>query len=343
MALSSLVRSASLQRLLSWSVARGTRAESIPVGGRPLKPAIRTCCSQRFDVSPYKSPSSQVLSEERIFWNISDARLHSKQRVCGGAQPGARKLSGVSGGRFRVLAQSARARASVNNHTVRPFSLSASSSKVDPAMHALLGDLASQAPAFPISGDNIQVLSTPSEYFEALLDGIANARFRIVLASLYLGTDELEQRLANALGEAAAANPELQITLLFDALRGTRPTGGKDGAPTSTADLICKSVLSRAGSWVKASLYHTPELSGFWKRFLPARYNETVGIMHLKAYVFDDTTLMSGANLSTSYFTDRQVSVEPHSFSFRRCNIVSVLSLRTRTTRGNWGQEVFRG
>ncbi|GAQ88412.1 Phosphatidylglycerolphosphate synthase [Klebsormidium nitens] len=173
-------------------------------------------------------------------------------------------------------------------------------------MHALLGDLASQAPAFPINGDNIKVLSSPSEYFEALLEGITKARYRIVLASLYLGTDEMEQRLADAVGEAAAANPELQVTLLFDALRGTRPTGGKDGTPTSTADLICKSVLSKAGSWVKASLYHTPELSGFWKRFLPARYNETVGIMHLKAYVFDDTTLMSGANLSTSYFTDRQ-------------------------------------
>jgi len=31
---------------------------------------------------------------------------------------------------------------------------------------------------------------------------------------------------------------------------------------------------------------------------MPNRYNETIGIQHCKAYVFDDTTVISGANLS---------------------------------------------
>lgn len=41
-------------------------------------------------------------------------------------------------------------------------------------------------------------------------------------------------------------------------------------------------------------------------RLLPARVSEVIGVCHLKAYVFDDNVLISGANLSTTYFTKRQ-------------------------------------
>ena len=34
--------------------------------------------------------------------------------------------------------------------------------------------------------------------------------------------------------------------------------------------------------------------------------SEVIGVSHLKAYVFDDDVLISGANLSTTYFTKRQ-------------------------------------
>ena len=33
--------------------------------------------------------------------------------------------------------------------------------------------------------------------------------------------------------------------------------------------------------------------------------NESVGVQHMKAYVFDDDVVMSGANLEDNYFTDR--------------------------------------
>lgn len=41
-------------------------------------------------------------------------------------------------------------------------------------------------------------------------------------------------------------------------------------------------------------------------RLLPARVSEIIGVCHLKAYVFDNDVLLSGANLSTIYFTKRQ-------------------------------------
>ena len=33
--------------------------------------------------------------------------------------------------------------------------------------------------------------------------------------------------------------------------------------------------------------------------------NESAGVQHMKAYVFDNDVVMSGANLEDNYFTDR--------------------------------------
>jgi len=48
-------------------------------------------------------------------------------------------------------------------------------------------------------------------------------------------------------------------------------------------------------------------LQGKSKAKLPARYKEGIAVSHIKAYVFDDTVILSGANLSNDYFTNRQV------------------------------------
>uniref|UniRef100_A0A158P9N6 CDP-diacylglycerol--glycerol-3-phosphate 3-phosphatidyltransferase n=1 Tax=Angiostrongylus cantonensis TaxID=6313 RepID=A0A158P9N6_ANGCA len=53
-------------------------------------------------------------------------------------------------------------------------------------------------------------------------------------------------------------------------------------------------------------LYHTPKLRGLLRHILPERANEIIGLQHMKIYVFDDTVLLTGANLSTSYFVNRQ-------------------------------------
>ena len=39
---------------------------------------------------------------------------------------------------------------------------------------------------------------------------------------------------------------------------------------------------------------------------IPDKYNETIGLQHCKLYVFDNSVMISGANLSTDYFTNRQ-------------------------------------
>jgi len=90
-----------------------------------------------------------------------------------------------------------------------------------------------------------------------------------------------------------------RITVLLDHCRGTRTS--REGH--SSASLLAP-VVARNGANV--ALYHTPALRGWRKALLPQRFNEMVGLQHAKLFVFDDSVLVSGANLSQDYFTNRQ-------------------------------------
>ena len=57
---------------------------------------------------------------------------------------------------------------------------------------------------------------------------------------------------------------------------------------------------------VEVRLYHTPNLTGLRKSYIPKRINEGWGLQHMKLYGIDDEIIMSGANLSEDYFTNRQ-------------------------------------
>lgn len=79
---------------------------------------------------------------------------------------------------------------------------------------------------------------------------------------------------------------ELEVTVLLDFTRGSR---GQVNSRTLLLPLLQKFEKS-----VSVSLYHTPDLRGFLKYILPERYNETIGLTHLKVYLFDDSVIISG-------------------------------------------------
>ncbi|GAB4822465.1 hypothetical protein N2152v2_009511 [Parachlorella kessleri] len=141
-------------------------------------------------------------------------------------------------------------------------------------------------------------------------DGLASAQHHIAIASLYIGTEggreaDFLQALAAAAHDSTRA--QLQIHVLLDALRSTRPTKTADGRLASTAELLSQALpLHPSGGGSRVALFHTPALRGLLRRLLPPRVREIVGVQHMKAYVFDDTLLISGANLSNTYFTNRQ-------------------------------------
>ncbi|KAJ2492173.1 CDP-diacylglycerol--glycerol-3-phosphate 3-phosphatidyltransferase [Coemansia sp. RSA 2050] len=172
------------------------------------------------------------------------------------------------------------------------------SSRIQSA-HQVFAGLTKNRPVYRIT-DPVEVIREPSVFYQGLLRGIALARHRIVLSSLYLGSDETE--LVSTLDRALAINQELCVDILLDCLRGTR----SDSRGQSSATLLAPLVRKYGDQRVRIAMYHTPALNGISKRLWPQRYNETFGLQHIKAYVFDDELIVSGANLSREYFNNRQ-------------------------------------
>ena len=88
---------------------------------------------------------------------------------------------------------------------------------------------------------------------------------------------------------------------MTDALRGTR-----EAPDPSSASLLASLVRDFGTDRVEICMYHTPNLTGIRKAILPKRINEGWGLQHMKLYGMDDEIIMSGANLSDDYFTNRQ-------------------------------------
>jgi CDP-diacylglycerol--glycerol-3-phosphate 3-phosphatidyltransferase len=88
------------------------------------------------------------------------------------------------------------------------------------------------------------------------------------------------------------------VHILLDYNRGTR--GGSNSCS------MLQPLLADFPDKVRVCLYQNPRLRGVVQRFLPARWNEIFGVQHIKLYIFDDTVVISGANLSDLYFEQRQ-------------------------------------
>ncbi|KAJ5087847.1 Phospholipase D phosphatidylserine synthase type [Penicillium angulare] len=154
------------------------------------------------------------------------------------------------------------------------------------------------APRFEISASQVTILDSPASFYSTLKHKIRNARKRVYLSTLYIGKTEYE--LIDTIAEALRENPELQVSILTDALRGTRETPNP-----SCASLLCSLVDEFGPERVDIRMFHTPNLTGLRKKLIPRRINEGWGLQHMKLYGIDDEIILSGANLSDDYFTNR--------------------------------------
>lgn len=193
-----------------------------------------------------------------------------------------------------------------SDQNVRPFSTNnpiMSSDVADlfhPRLKTIFQQLDSLAPRFVLNSGDIQILTHPHVFYSTLKDKILSSKRRVYLSSLYIGKTQHE--LVNCLDEALTKNEELKVYLLTDVLRGTReaPNG-----PCS-ASLLVPLVKKHGKHRVDIRMYHTPHLNGIRRSVTPKRVNEMHGLQHMKLYGFDDEVMLSGANLSEDYFTDRQ-------------------------------------
>ncbi|XP_050461494.1 CDP-diacylglycerol--glycerol-3-phosphate 3-phosphatidyltransferase, mitochondrial isoform X1 [Cataglyphis hispanica] len=156
------------------------------------------------------------------------------------------------------------------------------------------------APVFPVNGSKITIIHKPQIFYTTLLEKCKHAKKRITFASLYLGTGPLETKLVNVIEQAMnTSDGNIQVRILLDYMRGSR---GKQNSRKMLEPLL----KGPYGDRCKVFFYHTPKLRGIMKAMIPDRFNELIGLQHMKLYIIDDDLIISGANLSNDYFTNRQ-------------------------------------
>lgn len=193
---------------------------------------------------------------------------------------------------------------------------------------------------FRVAARSVIPLRNPSDFYQCLLEQTARAQRQVTLAALYLGTGHLERQLASALVTRHAdllserghepGSAGLDALVQMDYSRAQRLARGDANSqylssahllmdmqrcmPTAQAPLVPGPVdhpvtgqsarLASCGG-LQVGLTLMPQLRGAWGRLLPPRFVEGVSVFHVKAYAFDDSVLLSGANLSADYFTNR--------------------------------------
>lgn len=193
-------------------------------------------------------------------------------------------------------------------HSSRSSAVAASTKASDivqlPHAHAAFAELSntlsSTQPCFATHGDEVSLLPSPTAFHEELLSMVANAKRRILISTLYIGTEEAS--LVDAVSTALRANSQLKCTFMLDYNRSTRMAKGD---PASTVHMLLP-LIREFGDRAEVWLYRSPKLRGPLERLVPPRYNEGFGTWHAKYYCADSDVLISGANLAKSYFTNRQ-------------------------------------
>lgn len=168
-----------------------------------------------------------------------------------------------------------------------------------PRVNSVISQLNMVAPRFLLEKGQVEILTDPKDFYSQIKEKIASAEDRIFLSSLYIGKTQHE--LISCLSQALEAKPNLKLYILIDYLRGTREY------PSQSSLTILSQLLEKFGNHrIDLRLYHTPNLSGITEKIVPKRLNEAFGLQHMKIYGFDQEVIISGANLSQDYFTNRQ-------------------------------------
>ncbi len=138
----------------------------------------------------------------------------------------------------------------------------------------------------PIEADALSWLLEPKAFKKTLLEKIASAKKAIIITALYLEDDESGREVLDALMQAKANNPELDIKVLVDFHRARRGLIGQKG--DSGNYFMYRKVMEAAE--------HPIEILG-----VPVKSREFLGVLHLKGFIIDDTVIFSGASLNNIY------------------------------------------
>lgn len=165
---------------------------------------------------------------------------------------------------------------------------------IEKISHDFLSDTCLPMVKFPVTGEDVTFLTSPSEFFDAIIDGIATSKRRVYLSSLYLGSTKVKEALLlKNIKRKLKKSPSCKIHLHLDRCRSRRP------GPSSIVSFL----QGIKEPQFTCSLYQTDSVLA---KLSPPILREVWALSHLKVCVFDDLVLVSGANLSEEYFTIKQ-------------------------------------
>lgn len=161
----------------------------------------------------------------------------------------------------------------------------------------------------------ISIVRGPEALYSAILGCIQSAKHRLLISALYIGTEAKERFMLQKILQHMQQQQSLEVRLLLDFLRSTRPGATGERPATLLLPLLQQLPHSRC----QVSLFYNPltcsDRNGGSKarrllhklllKVLSHRHKEALGTQHMKFVVSDDLLLLTGANLSGDYFTNR--------------------------------------
>lgn len=148
-----------------------------------------------------------------------------------------------------------------------------------------------------ISPSKLKVLYSPTEFYNCIISMIRNAKQRLYLSSLYIGTGEIEQKVIKEIEINKKINRTLQCALFFDKGRSERREKG-----ISSLDIL-KTLTHYPNTTI--SLYQNPKIDKPHFSMLPSIIKELIGVYHTKIVISDNDILITGANVNQTYFLNR--------------------------------------
>lgn len=186
-----------------------------------------------------------------------------------------------------------------------------------------------QLRCFRVKASRVKVLpQDPRAFHRLLIAACSSAQRRVSLSALYFGTGGPEAEILAALHAACRRSRELQVRIIMDGARSRRWERGHSSLTVlqPLVDDFPERVrvstwddLPRRPSWVMR-LVKALSTSATFKWFGVAA--EIAAVYHIKIFAIDSLVVLSGANLSSSYFTnrvDRYVAITDHRFAEWQC------------------------
>lgn len=156
-------------------------------------------------------------------------------------------------------------------------------------------------PLLPICAKNISILKEPSSFYEFLLNKNREARRRVALSSLYIGSGAKERALLQALCDNLNRNPEMIVNISLDFNRAKRIDNHGSSSVSVLQDILVYDTVT-------LNLIKTSRSTSLIQRILSRfdKWNELTSTYHSKLLVYDNDVMFTGANLSSIYFERRK-------------------------------------